>query len=130
MRRGFVVLVGTLAVLAATFGTSPVHASTPGPAFADVMAFGSASDFGSTRAAGLHAPIVGMARTPEGAGYWEVASDGGVFAFGNAPFRGSMGGTHLNQPVVGIAGTLTGRGYWLVARDGGIFTFGNARFYG
>src|SRR5664280_783547 len=34
----------------------------------------------------LNKPIVGMASTPDGGGYWLVASDGGVFAFGNAPF--------------------------------------------
>jgi len=27
-------------------------------------------------------PITGMAATPSGAGYWLVASDGGIFAFG------------------------------------------------
>jgi hypothetical protein len=36
-------------------------------------------------------------------GYWEVASDGGIFSFGDATFFGSTGGTHLNQPVVGMA---------------------------
>ena len=39
----------------------------------------------------LNKPIVGMASTPTGGGYWEVASDGGLFAFGNAPFYGSRG---------------------------------------
>ncbi len=38
------------------------------------------------------------------AGYWEVASDGGIFSFGSATFEGSMGGTVLNKPVVGMAG--------------------------
>ena len=37
-------------------------------------------------------PIVGMAATPDGGGYWEVASDGGVFAFGDAGYYGSEGG--------------------------------------
>ncbi len=63
-------------------------------------------------------------------GYWEAASDGGVFAFGDAGFYGSMGGTHLNSPVVGIAPTPDGRGYWLVGADGGVFAFGDAGFYG
>jgi hypothetical protein len=69
---------------------------------------------------------------PPPSGYWEVASDGGVFSFGNAIFYGSMGGARLNAPVVGMATTLSGpnQGYWLVARDGGIFAFGNAGFYG
>jgi N-acetylmuramoyl-L-alanine amidase len=71
-----------------------------------------------------------MATTPQGIGYWLVASDGGIFTFGNAPFLGSEGGTRLNAPVVGMAGTPTGTGYWMVGADGGIFTFGNAPFFG
>jgi len=73
---------------------------------------------------------VGMASTPDGRGYWLVASDGGVFAFGDAAFLGSMGATPLVSPVTGMAATHAGSGYWLVAGDGGIFSFGNARFHG
>ena len=47
----------------------------------------------------LDQPIVGMAPTSDGGGYWLVASDGGIFAF-NAPFFGSLGGTG----VTGVAG--------------------------
>ncbi len=65
-----------------------------------------------------------------GNGYWQVASDGGVFSFGGAAFHGSMGGTPLNEPIVGMASTPDGKGYWLVASDGGIFAFGDAAFYG
>ena len=78
----------------------------------------------------LNQPIVSMASTPSGGGYWLVASDGGIFSFGDAQFYGSTGGTHLNQPIVGMASTPSGGGYWLVARDGGIFAFGDAQFYG
>ncbi len=53
----------------------------------------------------LNAPIVGMAPTADGRGYWNVASDGGLFAFGDAAFYGSMGGHPLNRPVVGMAAT-------------------------
>jgi hypothetical protein len=38
-------------------------------------------------------PIVGMAATPTGKGYWLVASDGGIFTFGDAVFFGSHAGT-------------------------------------
>ena len=71
-----------------------------------------------------------MAPTPDGKGYWLVASDGGIFTFGDAGFFGSTGAIRLNQPIVGMAPTPDGHGYWLVASDGGIFTFGDARFYG
>ena len=75
-------------------------------------------------------PVVGMAPTPTGKGYWHVASDGGIFAFGDAAFLGSTGGTRLNMPIVGMASTPTGKGYWLVASDGGIFAYGDAAFRG
>ena len=35
----------------------------------------------------LNKPIVGMAATPDGGGYWLVGSDGGIFAYGDAPSR-------------------------------------------
>ena len=60
-----------------------------------------------------------MAVTPDGGGYWLVASDGGIFTFGDAAFFGSTGAMHLNKPIVGMAATPDGRGYWLVASDGG-----------
>jgi sugar lactone lactonase YvrE len=65
-----------------------------------------------------------------GAGYWFVASDGGIFSYGSAKFHGSTGSIHLNKPVVGMAPTPDGAGYWFVASDGGIFSFGDAHFYG
>jgi hypothetical protein len=71
-----------------------------------------------------------MTATPDGHGYWLVATDGGIFSYGDGAFYGSTGGLRLNKPVVGMAGTASGRGYWLVASDGGIFTFGDAPFYG
>jgi ribosomal protein L24E len=78
----------------------------------------------------LNAPIVGMAASPSGAGYWLVASDGGIFTFGSAHFYGSTGNLALNAPIVSMAATPSGAGYMLAASDGGIFTFGNAKFYG
>jgi hypothetical protein len=51
----------------------------------------------------LAKPIVAMASTASGSGYWLVASDGGIFAFGDAPFKGSTGSVKLTQPIVGIA---------------------------
>jgi hypothetical protein len=78
----------------------------------------------------LNKPVVGMAATPDGKGYWEVASDGGIFSYGDAAFFGSTGGMVLNKPVVGMAATPDGKGYWEVASDGGIFSYGDAAFFG
>ena len=78
----------------------------------------------------LNQPIVGMAATPDGGGYWLVAADGGIFSYGDAQFYGSTGSIHLNQPIVGMAAGPGGNGYWLVASDGGIFSYGSASFLG
>jgi len=73
---------------------------------------------------------VGLASSPDGKGYWLVASDGGIFSYGDARFFGSAGNIRLNRPIVGMAATPDGRGYWLVASDGGIFSYGDAGFWG
>ncbi len=78
----------------------------------------------------LNRPIVGMAPTPSGNGYWLVASDGGIFSFGDARFFGSTGAIRLAKPITGIAPSRTGNGYWLAASDGGVFSFGDAAYFG
>jgi hypothetical protein len=105
-----------------------------------IFSFGNAPFLGSMGGKHLNAPVVGMAYDQSGGylgvggeqplpGYWEVASDGGIFSFGDAPFYGSMGGTHLNSPIVGMALDATTGGYWEVAADGGVFAF-DAPFLG
>jgi hypothetical protein len=71
-----------------------------------------------------------MAATTDGAGYWLVASDGGIFSYGDAAFFGSTGALKLNQPIVGMASGPLGQGYWLFAKDGGVFSFGDALYLG
>ena len=68
-----------------------------------IFGFGDAGFFGSTGSQVLNEPIVGMAASLDGRGYWLVASDGGVFSFGDSRFSGSTGGQVLNRPMVGIA---------------------------
>ncbi|HLH29380.1 MAG TPA: hypothetical protein VKW77_10710, partial [Acidimicrobiales bacterium] len=70
-----------------------------------IFAYGDAAFYGSTGALRLNRPVVGMAPTLSGRGYWLVAADGGIFAYGDAAFYGSTGALHLNAPVVGMAGT-------------------------
>ena len=79
----------------------------------------------------LNKPIVGMAASPSGHGYWLVASDGGIFTYGDAGFDGSAGLPPPRQADRGDAGARrAGGGYWLVASDGGIFSYGDAVFNG
>ena len=65
-----------------------------------VFSFGDAQLYGSTGAIRMNKPIVGMAATGDGDGYWFVASDGGIFSFGDAQFSGSRTGQPLAGPVV------------------------------
>ena len=52
----------------------------------DVLAlpFGDASYYGSTGGVALSAPVVGVAPTSSGKGYWIATSGGRVYAFGDA----------------------------------------------
>jgi hypothetical protein len=71
-----------------------------------------------------------MDATPDGRGYWLVASDGGIFPFGDATGYGSAANARLNNPIIGMESTPDGHGYWLIAADGGLFPFGDAPAYG
>ncbi len=113
-----------------------------------VVAHDGASFYGDTFSDGitglggphpLNAPIVGIAATSDGQGYWLVASDGGIFTFGDAQFHGTpysdgitgLSGAHpLNAPITAIIPDPSGEGYRLIGKDGGVFDFGNALFYG
>lgn len=69
--------------------------------------------------------------TPSGFGYWQVATDGGVFSYGDANFYGSLPGLGVKVTnILGMTRTPDGKGYWLVGSDGGVFAFGNAGFHG
>src|SRR5437870_9016986 len=64
------------------------------------------SDVCSSDLMHLNQPVVGIAATPTGRGYWLVAADGGIFTFGRARFYGSTGAMHLNSPIVGMAAKI------------------------
>ncbi len=74
----------------------------------------------------LNQPIVGMASTADGRGYWLVAADGGIFPFGLAPGYGSTGGRALAAPIVEMVRLPRGDGYWLVGSNGAVYPFGAA----
>ena len=142
MRRPLSLLV-ILVTAAAVLVAGPRPAAAAGTGDGSVLGFGTAPFLGAPAVDSLRSPLVGIAATPSGAGYWLVASDGGVFAYGDATFQGSTGNLVLRRPVVGIATSAApsgaasllapaaaARGYWLVAADGGIFAFGGAPFLG
>jgi N-acetylmuramoyl-L-alanine amidase len=106
-----------------------VAGSAPAYAPNSVVPFGLTS-VGANTVSDPNAPVVGMAATHDGDGYWLVGSDGGIFSYGDARFFGSTGALRLNAPIVGMAAAPDGGGYWLVARDGGVFNYGDAGFFG
>jgi hypothetical protein len=129
-------------------GTSGFTRSTSSPGFVEAVAFpptgywllahngavfgrGGASNFGSAYFSPAAGDVVDMASTPNGQGYWVVASGGYVRAFGDAKSYGDPPaiGVHPHD-ITAIAPTVDGHGYWLTGKDGGMFSFGDARFHG
>ena len=88
-----------------------------------IFSFGDAAFYGSTGSLHLDKPIVGLAPTIDGHGYWLVASEVG--------FRVRRCGLlrlHRRSAPAGADRRHDlgprGSGYWLVASNGGIFSFG------
>jgi hypothetical protein len=106
-----------------------------------------AKTYGDASGIDLWQPIVGIAVTQSGKGYWLAARDSGVFTYGDAAFHGNLisqlivrdklaPGTltgenimrYLHGEIVDIVST--GNGYYLLGKDGGVFTFGRLPFHG
>jgi hypothetical protein len=121
-----VVATGLLAAALSLGPVAPLAAAQTGPS-GSVLSFGDAGAFGAPTT--LNAPVVGMAATPDGKGYWLVASDGGVFAYGDAPFAGSAVGARGFR-FAGMARTPDGRGYLLTDDEGGVTAYGDAQLFG
>jgi hypothetical protein len=116
--------------------------ASDGGVFAFPTGSGGLPFYGSIPGLGLHpagsglpnslvAPIVGMVPSADNAGYFMVASDGGVFAFGDATFAGScysVGG--CSGAAVAVMPDASGHGYWLVTQTGNIYAFGDAGYFG
>ena len=81
-----------------TLGSAPIVAMASDPGTSQgywlVDANGSVYPFGGAPAlgglpSGAHAPVRGIASTPDGTGYWLVDANGTVYPFGGAPAGGS-----------------------------------------
>jgi hypothetical protein len=79
-----------------------------------------------TTAGGAQGLLEANNMTPTG--YFQAASDGGIFAY-KVPFLGSEGGKTIVAPVVASAADTNSGGYYEAAADGGIFAF-TAPFHG
>jgi hypothetical protein len=88
-----------------------------------VLAFGGAGFNGSMGGKAMNAPVVGMAATPDGQGYWLVASDGGIFSFGDAPFYGSASGACSSTTAIGMSVDPFTGGYWILTAARGVYNY-------
>ena len=80
--RSVVVLTIVLVLSCLVSVLSTAKAYSFGVSDRGVSNYGDAAFYGSTGGTTLNKPIVEMAATPDGKGYWLVASDGGIFTYG------------------------------------------------
>jgi D-alanyl-D-alanine carboxypeptidase-like protein len=86
-------------------------------------------DGGILHDSAVHADVVGLLPSWDGAGYCIVTGLGDVRAHGDATGAGSLG-RPLAWLVAGAARTPDGGGYWLVGIDGSVYPFGDALSFG
>jgi CHAP domain len=92
-----------------------------------VDSFGNAPNYGSMAGKKMNAPIVGIALTPSGKGYWLLGEDGGVFTFGDALYKGPLPkyliqwkiGLGTQSPLIGIRRGDTNGDYTIVSDNPG-----------
>jgi hypothetical protein len=82
--------------------------------------------FGSAAARRARPPIVGMASTADGRGYWMVSSSGKVYAFGDAT---NLRGASPTRSALGIVAGPRG-GYWLFTTSGNVYRRAGAGWFG
>src|SRR2546425_12055293 len=110
MRRRLALTAGLSFVVGLALQAGVVAPAGAGGAY-QVRAFGGARAWGAPGGA-LNAPLVGIAATPRGNGYWLLAQDGGIFSYGGARFYGSHRPMHPHRPRVGRAGEPRRPGDW------------------
>jgi hypothetical protein len=88
---------------------------------------------GATSAPTPPGPVVGIAPTPDGAGYWVATANGDVYSFGDAvDFCAMSACTSLPSAppaggrVAAIAADPDGDGYWLAGAVGTVYPLGGA----
>ncbi|MGO9912323.1 MAG: Ig-like domain repeat protein, partial [Acidimicrobiales bacterium] len=135
---------GTYSITAAYLGTKSEGGSTSSavsllvqePGYRMVGQDGGVFDFGGAGYYGSlphenivpATPVVGMASTPTGLGYWLVTQGAHVYPFGDAKTYSADSGTPTAS-IVAIVPTADGKGYWLMADNGTVWRYGDAANY-
>ena len=109
-------------------GDSSLGLYTAG-AFGEVLPFGDAKSYGDLSHVAIQTPVLGIATTPSGEGYWLMEARGEMHPFGDAPAVGSPA-LPPNEYAISLARTPTGKGYWIATQVGGVYALGDAEFFG
>jgi hypothetical protein len=99
-----------------------------------VFAFGDAGFYGSLGGTPPSSPVVNVAPSVDGAGYWMLEANGTVKSFGDAPVaqpgNASPGIAAANSPMTAMVPDISGQGFVVVDRTGQAFSFGDAPYFG
>ncbi len=133
---GWLTAAAPVALAARGAHKKPSHPPAPRLPFAydlvtalgNVYNFGGAGWYGNESSRHLVAPIVAMAVTRDGRGYWLVGANGSVFNLGDAHWYGSLASDVLGpgQQIISIVATSDSKGYWLINQSGAVISFGDA----
>lgn len=85
-------------------------------------------DWGST--IGADRPVVSIAGTPTGDGYWLLDARGAVVARGDATWQGDVAQWLLLGSPTQVVATPSGQGYAIVSNAGPLYSFGDAPLMG
>ena len=88
--------------------------------------YGDAGAYGPQAEPPWSQPVVAMAATANGKGYWLVSAGGSVHAFGDTVTH-SPASPGLSS-IVGIAADTATGGYWLVDRSGVVYPYDAADY--
>jgi hypothetical protein len=95
-----------------------------------VFGLGSAASLGGIRTTS-GGPVVGIAGSTDGKGYFVATAGGVVTAFGDLKSYGDLQSKKIvRSDIVAIVATADARGYWLIGADGEVYNFGDAAFFG
>jgi len=98
-------------------------------AFGELLTYGDASYYGDLSHVAIESPILAVAGTPSGEGYWMMEANGRMHPFGDAADLGSPGLPDAEYAIA-VAPTPAGKGYWLASQTGGVYPMGDAGFFG
>lgn len=98
-------------------------------AFGELLTYGDAKYYGDLSHVAIDSPILAVAATPSGEGYWLMEASGRMHPFGDAPDLGSPDLADAEYAIA-LAPTPTGKGYWVASQTGSVYTVGDAGFFG